>query len=51
MTVARDQKLRRRLEEAFEPQELLVKDQSQLHIGHEGAKDAYPALTEKTSAA
>ena len=39
MTVARDQKLRRRLEEAFEPQELLVKDQSQLHIGHEGARD------------
>lgn len=39
MTETRDQKLRRRLEEAFDPQELLVKDQSQLHVGHEGAKD------------
>lgn len=35
----RDQKLRRRLEEAFQPQELLVKDQSQLHVGHEGARE------------
>jgi stress-induced morphogen len=35
----RDQRLRQRLEEAFNPQELLVKDQSQLHIGHEGARD------------
>lgn len=39
MTEARDERLRRRLEEAFDPEELLVKDQSQLHIGHEGAKD------------
>lgn len=38
MTQARDQKLRQRLEEAFNPRELLVKDQSRLHIGHEGAK-------------
>lgn len=28
-----------RLTEAFEPVELLIKDQSQLHIGHAGAKD------------
>lgn len=39
MMESREQKLRQRLEEAFEPQELLVKDQSQLHIGHEGARD------------
>lgn len=36
---SRDQKLRRRLEKAFQPQELFVKDQSQLHIGHAGARD------------
>ena len=35
----RDQKLRLRLEKAFEPQELMVKDQSQLHVGHEGARE------------
>lgn len=39
MTESRSQKLRQRLEEAFKPQELLVKDQSQLHVGHEGARD------------
>lgn len=31
--------IRRRLEERFQPEELSVKDQSHLHIGHEGAKD------------
>jgi len=31
--------IRRRLQEAFQPEELLVKDQSHLHVGHEGAKD------------
>jgi BolA family transcriptional regulator, general stress-responsive regulator len=31
--------IRERLEQAFAPRELLVKDQSQLHAGHEGAKD------------
>lgn len=36
---SRDQRLRRRLEEAFEPEELLVKDQSQLHVGHAGARE------------
>ena len=39
MTEDRDQKLRERLEAAFKPQELLVKDQSLLHIGHAGAQD------------
>lgn len=39
MTETRDQKLKRRLEEAFSPAELLVKDQSQLHVGHEGARE------------
>lgn len=39
MTETRDQKLRQCLEAAFEPQELLVKDQSHLHIGHAGAED------------
>ncbi|MDH3989341.1 MAG: BolA family transcriptional regulator [Gammaproteobacteria bacterium] len=27
------------LQERFSPTELLIKDQSQLHAGHEGAKD------------
>lgn len=31
--------IRRRLEETLRPEELLVKDQSHLHVGHEGAKD------------
>lgn len=38
MSQAREAQIRQRLEEAFEPQELLVKDQSHLHVGHEGAK-------------
>lgn len=39
MTASREALIRRRLEDAFRPEELLVKDQSHLHIGHEGAKD------------
>lgn len=39
MTSPRDVRIRERLEEAFAPEELLVKDQSHLHEGHEGAKD------------
>lgn len=39
MTAARDALIRQRLEEAFHPQELLIRDQSLLHIGHEGARD------------
>jgi BolA family transcriptional regulator, general stress-responsive regulator len=35
----RIKEIERRLRAAFEPQELLVKDQSQLHIGHAGAAD------------
>jgi len=31
--------IRRALEERFDPTELKIKDQSQLHAGHEGAKD------------
>ena len=31
--------IRRRLQETLRPEELLVKDQSHLHVGHEGAKD------------
>jgi len=36
---ARVASIREELEREFEPTELLVKDQSQLHAGHEGAKD------------
>lgn len=39
MTTDREQQIRRRLDEAFQPTELFLKDQSQLHAGHEGAKD------------
>jgi BolA protein len=35
----REQQIRDRLQAAFTPQELLIKDQSHLHAGHEGAKD------------
>lgn len=38
MNQAREARIRRRLEQAFEPQELLIKDQSHLHVGHEGAR-------------
>ena len=39
MSEERVNMIRERLTEAFQPSELLVKDQSQLHIGHAGAKD------------
>ncbi len=39
MTTDREQQIRQRLKIAFEPNELLLKDQSQLHAGHEGAKE------------
>lgn len=39
MTNNREQQIRTRLEDYFEPTELLLKDQSHLHVGHEGAKD------------
>lgn len=38
MNPSREAQIRQRLEQAFEPEELLVKDQSHLHVGHEGAK-------------
>lgn len=31
--------IRERLQAALEPSELLIKDQSQLHVGHAGARD------------
>jgi BolA protein len=31
--------IRQALEKRFNPTELVIKDQSQLHVGHEGAKD------------
>ena len=39
MTAERVALIREQLNAAFEPSELLVKDQSQLHKGHEGARD------------
>lgn len=39
MTATREEKIRQYLQERLDPQELLIKDQSQLHIGHEGARD------------
>lgn len=39
MTRDRQALIRGALEKSFQPTELLVKDQSQLHAGHEGAKE------------
>ena len=39
MTTDREQQIRQRLDKAFQPTELFLKDQSKLHAGHEGAKD------------
>lgn len=39
MNQDRPQQIRQALETQFAPTELLVKDQSHLHAGHEGAKD------------
>lgn len=39
MTEQRVRIIREQLLAAFKPSELLVKDQSQLHKGHEGARD------------
>lgn len=39
MTTDRQQQIRKCLEDCFGPTELLIKDQSHLHAGHEGAKD------------
>ena len=39
MTEDRQAQIRTELEKSFRPTELLIKDQSHLHAGHEGAKD------------
>jgi BolA family transcriptional regulator, general stress-responsive regulator len=39
MTVTRQKAIEQLLTEAFEPVELLIKDQSHLHAGHAGASD------------
>ncbi len=39
MTTNRVETIEQRLIEAFSPADLLVKDQSHLHAGHEGARD------------
>jgi BolA protein len=39
MSEERLKEIRRRLEDGLAPAELLVKDQSHLHAGHEGAKE------------
>jgi BolA protein len=39
LSINREQQIRQCLEEIFQPTDLLLKDQSQLHVGHEGAKD------------
>lgn len=39
MSGTRCAQIEARLHEAFSPDELLVKDQSHLHVGHAGAKD------------
>ena len=39
MTVDRVAMIRERLETAFSPDDLLIKDQSHLHAGHAGAAD------------
>lgn len=39
MSDDRQSRINAELQERFKPTELLVKDQSQLHAGHEGAKD------------
>jgi BolA protein len=36
---SRETQIRERLQQSLDPSELLIKDQSQLHIGHEGARD------------
>ncbi len=39
MSGDRQSRISAELQERFNPTELLIKDQSQLHAGHEGAKD------------
>ena len=39
MSINREKQIQQCLEEIFQPTELLLKDQSYLHVHHEGAKD------------
>jgi len=39
VTAQREAKIRQRLEQSLDPLELLIRDQSQLHVGHAGARD------------
>lgn len=39
MSLDRSTRIRKELEARFHPTELYIKDQSQLHAGHEGARD------------
>ena len=39
MNESREQRIRRCLEAALNPDEVMIKDQSHLHAGHAGAKD------------
>lgn len=39
MTTDRSARIRKELEARFAPTELLIKDQSHMHAGHEGARD------------
>jgi BolA protein len=39
MSASRTDTIEQKLRDAFAPVEMLVKDQSHLHAGHEGAKD------------
>jgi BolA protein len=39
MTSSREERIRQHLQRTLDPLELIIKDQSQLHIGHEGARD------------
>jgi stress-induced morphogen len=38
-TEQRLQAIRERIDKALRPEELIVEDESHLHVGHEGAKD------------
>lgn len=39
MTPSREEEIRQHLQKTLNPVELTIKDQSQLHVGHQGAKD------------
>jgi BolA protein len=39
VTPSREEEIRQHLQKTLNPVELTIKDQSQLHVGHQGAKD------------